>query len=81
MRGEEYFLSFKSFPWFENAKVASVLKVRLLHRRHLHWPDLDIDLELESLTHSEKYPLNYRPFSSGVSDLGSNKAHLKGFGR
>ncbi len=26
--GEEYFLSFKVFPWFREAKVASLLKVR-----------------------------------------------------
>jgi len=61
VRGEEYFLPFKSFPWFKNAQVASVLKVKLLHRRHLYWPDLDIDLELESIRHPEKYPLKYRP--------------------
>ena len=58
--GQEYFLSFKGFPWFKAAKVASVLKVKLLHREHLYWPDLDVDLELESLKRTEKYPLTYR---------------------
>ena len=61
VRGQEYFLSFKAFPWFKEAKVGSVLKVKLLHQDHLHWPDLDVDLELESLRHPEKYPLTYRP--------------------
>ena len=61
VRGEEYFLPFKAFPWFKEAKVGSLLKVKLLHKEHLYWPDLDVDLELESLRHPEKYPLTYRP--------------------
>ncbi len=61
VRGEEHFLTFKLFPWFMDAKVASVLKVQLLHQEHLYWPDLDVDLELESIRHPEKYPLTYRP--------------------
>lgn len=61
VRGDEYFLSFKVFPWFKDATVASVLKVKLLHQEHLYWPDLDVDLELETIRHPEKYPLNYRP--------------------
>ena len=59
--GEEYFLSFKQFLWFKDAKVSSVLNVKLLHHEHLYWPDLDVDLELESIRHPEKYPLTYRP--------------------
>ena len=61
VEGEEHFLSFKLFPWFKDSKVASVLIVKLLHREHLYWPDLDVDLELESIRHPEKYPLIYRP--------------------
>ena len=60
VRSQEYFLSFKAFPWFKEAKIASVLKVKFLHREHLYWADLDVDLELESLRHPEKYPLTYR---------------------
>ena len=61
VQGDEHFLSFKLFPWFKDAKVAAVLKVKLLHHEHLYWPDLDVDLELESIKHPEKYPLTYRP--------------------
>ena len=56
----EYFLPFKTFPWFKDATVASVLKVKLLHPDHLYWPDLDVDLEWESIRHPEQYPLTYR---------------------
>ena len=53
----EYFLPFKDYPWFENAKLADILNVELHHGHHLHWPVLDIDLELESLIEPSKYPL------------------------
>jgi hypothetical protein len=56
----EYFLPFKDFPWFSDATVGALLDVKLLHSRHLHWPQLDIDLDLESLTNVENYPLVYR---------------------
>ena len=57
VRGEEYFLSFRTFPWFRDGTVASVLKVKLLHREHLYWPDLDVDLHVASLEHPEQFPL------------------------
>ena len=56
----EYFLPFTEFPWFRVAKVGALLDVRLLHSRHLYWPQLDIDLDLESLRNIENYPLVYR---------------------
>ena len=56
----EYFLPYEKYPWFKDAKVSEVYNLRFLHGHHLHWPDLDVDLELESLEHPEKYPLTYR---------------------
>ncbi len=53
----EYFLPFETFPWFKDAKISSILNVQLLHEHHLYWPDLDVDLELESIESPEKYPL------------------------
>ena len=38
-------------------------KVALLYQEHFYWPDLDADLELESIEHPEKYPLTYWPAS------------------
>lgn len=60
LNGREYFLSFESFPWFKDANVSSILNVTLLHGHHLYWPDLDVDLEVESLGSPEKYPLVYK---------------------
>jgi hypothetical protein len=56
----EYFLSYKEFPWFQKASVKQIYNFEFLHNRHLHWPDLDIDLALESLGSPEKFPLKAR---------------------
>ena len=60
VKGREYFLLYKDYPWFKEAKISEVYNVQLLHGMHLHWPDLDVDLELEALQYPEKYPLSYR---------------------
>ena len=53
----EYFLPFAQFPWFRAAPVAAILNVERLHAEHLYWPDLDVDLELNSIRSPEDYPL------------------------
>src|SRR6266545_2272450 len=53
----EAFLPFENFPWFRNAPVAGVLHVERPEPHHLYWPDLDIDLELESILNPGRYPL------------------------
>lgn len=53
----EYFLPFVQFPWFHEAPVGAILNVERLHAEHLYWPDLDVDLELESIRSPETYPL------------------------
>ncbi len=54
---EELFLPFRDFPWFEAAPVSAIIRVVMLGVEHLYWPDLDIDLTIESIKHPEKYPL------------------------
>ena len=56
----EYFLSYKDYPWFKEAKISDIYDVKLLHESHLHWRTLDVDLDLDSLKNPEKYPLIYR---------------------
>lgn len=56
----EYFLPFNKFPWFQDASVAAIQAVKLVHGHFLRWDLLDVDLELESLEHLERYPLIYR---------------------
>jgi hypothetical protein len=50
-------LSFSDFPWFQDAPVAGVLHVERPQPHHLYWPDLDIDLEVESILNPRRYPL------------------------
>jgi hypothetical protein len=54
---KERFISFREFPWFREATIAALTHVELPSPHHLYWPDLDIDLAVESLDHPERYPL------------------------
>jgi hypothetical protein len=54
---EELFLPFAQFPWFKSARLEDVLNVERPNSNHLYWPDLDVDLTLESIRHPEKFPL------------------------
>ncbi len=54
---KELFVAFKEFPWFKAASVENILNVEWPHPHHLYWPDLDIDLAVESIEHPEKFPL------------------------
>ena len=53
----ELFVPFKEFPWFREASVRELTNVQLPSPHHLYWPDLDIDLAVESIERPEKYPL------------------------
>jgi hypothetical protein len=53
----ELFVPFKEFPWFKDASISEISRVELPSAHHLYWPDLDIDLAVDSLTHPERYPL------------------------
>ncbi|MGH9748583.1 MAG: DUF2442 domain-containing protein [Candidatus Polarisedimenticolia bacterium] len=60
VEGHEHFLAFKKFPWFKDAPVAHILNVELPHPTHLYWPDLDVDLAVESIEFPERFPLTSR---------------------
>ena len=53
----ELFMPFDKFPWFRSATVAAIYDVEQPHPRHLYWPQLDIDLAVESIEQPEKFPL------------------------
>lgn len=53
----EWFVPFTDFPWFREASIAEITRVELPSPHHLYWPDLDIDLAVDSLQHPERYPL------------------------
>ncbi len=55
----EFFMPFAEFPWFLKATIEQIYNLELFHGKHLHWPTLDIDVDLHSLKHPELYPLKY----------------------
>ena len=54
---KERFVAFDQFPWFRDAPIGHVLNVELPGSHHLYWPDLDIDIAVESIDHPERFPL------------------------
>ena len=59
--GRERFMPFAGFPWFKDATIAQILNVEHDFEDDLRWPDLDVDLHVESIDHPERFPLIWRP--------------------
>ncbi len=55
--GRELFLPFDKFPWFRDVSIGQLLRVERPHHSHLYWPDLDVDLAIESIEFPERFPL------------------------
>jgi hypothetical protein len=53
----ELFLPFDKFPWFRDVPIGHLLRVEQPHATHLYWPDLDVDLAVESIEFPERFPL------------------------
>ncbi len=58
--GNDYFLSYNRVPWLKDATVRNILNIKMLGNNAVEWPDLDVDLEVDSLKHPERYPLVMR---------------------
>jgi len=54
---EELFLPYSEFPWFREAPVSRILHVEWPSPDHLYWPELDVDLAVESIRHPDRFPL------------------------
>lgn len=54
---EELLLSFEHFPWFKSATVQQISNVERPSPEHPYWPNLDVDLAVESIRHPESFPL------------------------
>ena len=57
VQGQDYFLSYNRVPWMRDATINEVLDVRMSGKNAIEWPKLDVDLEVDSLRHPERYPL------------------------
>jgi hypothetical protein len=52
---EELFLPFTEFPWFKDASIGKLLNVERPRPHHLYWPNLDVDLAVESIRRPEQF--------------------------
>ncbi len=53
----ELFVPFSKFPWFREATVRQILAVSRPSPHHLYWPEIDVDLAVDSIEHPDRYPL------------------------
>lgn len=54
---EELAVPFSEFPWFKKATIEQLSDVQRPTVEHLYWPQLDVDLSVESIRHPENFPL------------------------
>ena len=55
--GEELLLPFADFPWFREASIEQLCDVQRPTPEHLYWPQLDVDLAVESVRNPGAFPL------------------------
>lgn len=56
-QSNELFMSYENFPWFKDVPVGKILNVEEPTPGHYYWPDLDVDLTEEIISHPERFPL------------------------
>lgn len=54
---EELAVPFAQFPWFKSATIEQLSNVLRPTDNHLYWPDLDVDLAVESIRNPQRFPL------------------------
>ncbi len=54
---EELLLPFEQFPWFRRATIDQLSHVENPAPEHLYWPELDIDLSVQSIRNPDAFPL------------------------
>ena len=57
VKGNDYFISYNRIPWMKNACISDALDVQMSGRNAIYRPKLDIDMEIDSSKHLERYPL------------------------
>ena len=49
-------MSYDDFPWFKDVSVGKILNIEPPTPGHFYWPDLDVDLSQEIISHPERFP-------------------------
>ena len=55
--GEELLVPFAEFPWFKQATIEQLSAVEWPSKDHLYWPQIDVDLSVESIRNPQAFPL------------------------
>ena len=56
-QGREYQVPFETFPWFKKCPIGSIYNYEVDNFGNFHWPDIEVDLNIDILEHPENYPL------------------------
>ena len=54
---EELAVPIGEFPWFKKATIEQLMDVERPTENHLYWPQLDVDLSVESIRTPAAFPL------------------------
>ena len=46
VNGDEFFMSYKEYPFFENAPIKAIAILEIDSAGNLHWPELDVDIDV-----------------------------------
>ena len=58
---EELLVPFAEFPWFRKATIEQLSDVQWPSADHVYWPQLDVDLSVESIRNPQAFPLIAKP--------------------
>lgn len=56
----EYFVPFPDYPGFKESSAGQILNVKFLRPSHLHWDEIDMDIELQTLVQPESFPMIFK---------------------
>jgi hypothetical protein len=54
---EEMAVPFAEFPWLKKSTIGQLSDVQRPSEDHLYWPQLDVDLSIESIREPAAFPL------------------------
>ena len=57
LNDEELLVPFAEFPWFKDVSIEQLSKVESPTNNHLYWPQLDIDICVDSIRNPKAFPL------------------------
>ncbi|NOY16784.1 MAG: DUF2442 domain-containing protein [Gammaproteobacteria bacterium] len=60
VQDKELFMAYDDFPWFKDQPIKNIINVEVQGTNHFYWPDIDVDLTVESIEHPERFPLKAR---------------------